>query len=181
VKGFDEAFDERRYGFAGIVDALRFGQREGLFRLERDRQGVVRVHPGAQYLKLTKTGDGNSPVQASEPDDVSPDTVAHVEAPVSQPADERGEAPEAPAPAAETLPFDAAPVSDAPLAPRPDVPADVIASGEAPADEPAAGAPAPRGRKQTRARKSVAGKKPAAAPAPAGAKKKTARPRARKA
>jgi len=54
MKTFDESFDERRYGFAGILDALRFGQREGLFRLDRDRRGGVRVHPGAQYLMLTQ-------------------------------------------------------------------------------------------------------------------------------
>ena len=58
MKTFDESFDERRYGFAGILDALRFGQREGLFRLDRDRQGGVRVHPGAQYLQLTQSAEG---------------------------------------------------------------------------------------------------------------------------
>ncbi len=57
IKTFDESFDERRYGFSGILDALRFGQREGLFRLERDRRGGVRVHPGPQYLKLTQSAE----------------------------------------------------------------------------------------------------------------------------
>jgi uncharacterized LabA/DUF88 family protein len=42
----DESFDERRFGFSGIVEALRFCQREGVFRLDRDRQGVLRVYPG---------------------------------------------------------------------------------------------------------------------------------------
>lgn len=46
LKAADESFDERRYGFNGIIDALRYGQREGLFRLDRDRQGVIRVYPG---------------------------------------------------------------------------------------------------------------------------------------
>ena len=46
LRAGDEGFDERRYGFAGLVEALRFGQREGLFRLDRDRQGVLRVYPG---------------------------------------------------------------------------------------------------------------------------------------
>jgi uncharacterized LabA/DUF88 family protein len=44
----DESFDERRGGFSGLVEALRYCQREGLFRLDRDRQGVLRVYPGAQ-------------------------------------------------------------------------------------------------------------------------------------
>jgi uncharacterized LabA/DUF88 family protein len=42
----DETFDERRYGFRGIVDAVRMAQREGLFRVERDRRGILRVFPG---------------------------------------------------------------------------------------------------------------------------------------
>lgn len=46
LKNADEGFDERRYGFNGILDALRFCQREGLFRLDRDRQGVIRIYPG---------------------------------------------------------------------------------------------------------------------------------------
>ena len=69
IKTVDESFDERRYGFAGILDALRFGQREGLFRLERDRRGGVRVHPGPQYLKLRQPGEG-------APADEIPDAVA---------------------------------------------------------------------------------------------------------
>lgn len=46
IRAANEGFDERRYGFNGIVDALRFSQREGLFRLDRDRQGVIRIYPG---------------------------------------------------------------------------------------------------------------------------------------
>jgi hypothetical protein len=46
LRAGDETFDERRYGFNGLVEALRYGQKEGLFRLDRDRQGVLRVYPG---------------------------------------------------------------------------------------------------------------------------------------
>jgi len=46
IRAANEGFDERRYGFNGIVDALRYAQREGLFRLDRDRQGVIRIYPG---------------------------------------------------------------------------------------------------------------------------------------
>ena len=41
----DEGFDERRLGFGTIVELLRACQREGVFRLDRDRQGVLRVRP----------------------------------------------------------------------------------------------------------------------------------------
>jgi uncharacterized LabA/DUF88 family protein len=36
-------FDERAYGFASLVDLLRAAHKEGAFRVERDRQGVIRV------------------------------------------------------------------------------------------------------------------------------------------
>jgi uncharacterized LabA/DUF88 family protein len=47
IKQVEDPFDERKYGFMGIIDALKYCQREGLFRLDRDRMGVVRVYPGA--------------------------------------------------------------------------------------------------------------------------------------
>ena len=40
-------FDERRYGFASVVDLLRAAGKEGVLRVERDRQGAIRVFPGA--------------------------------------------------------------------------------------------------------------------------------------
>ena len=46
LRAADSTFDERRYGFGGILDLLRASQRDGLLRLERDRQGVLRVFAG---------------------------------------------------------------------------------------------------------------------------------------
>jgi uncharacterized LabA/DUF88 family protein len=40
-------FDERAYGFANLVDLLRAAQKENLVRVDRDRQGVVRVFQGS--------------------------------------------------------------------------------------------------------------------------------------
>jgi uncharacterized LabA/DUF88 family protein len=39
-------FDERRYGFGGLMDLLRACQKEGLVRVERDRRGGLRVFQG---------------------------------------------------------------------------------------------------------------------------------------
>jgi hypothetical protein len=47
IRGVDSAFDERKWGFATVMEFLRVCQREGLFRLERDRRGQIRVFPGA--------------------------------------------------------------------------------------------------------------------------------------
>ena len=46
VRGIDPGFDERKWGFTTIMEFLRLVQREGLFRLERDRRGQIRVFPG---------------------------------------------------------------------------------------------------------------------------------------
>ncbi|MFL6281174.1 MAG: NYN domain-containing protein [Vicinamibacterales bacterium] len=46
LRNVDMSFDERKYGFASLVDLLRACQRDGLFRIERDRQGVMRLFPG---------------------------------------------------------------------------------------------------------------------------------------
>ena len=47
LRGAIEGFDERKYGFASVVDLLRAAGKEGVLRIERDRQGAVRVFPGA--------------------------------------------------------------------------------------------------------------------------------------
>src|SRR6185503_90781 len=46
LRGVDPAFDERKFGFASLNDLLRGCQKDGLFRMERDRQGVVRFFQG---------------------------------------------------------------------------------------------------------------------------------------
>jgi uncharacterized LabA/DUF88 family protein len=43
-------FDERRYGFGGLMDLLKGCQREGFVRIERDRRGGLRVFQGPQLL-----------------------------------------------------------------------------------------------------------------------------------
>ena len=43
----DGGFDERRYGFGGLMDLLKACQREGFVRIERDRRGGLRVFQGS--------------------------------------------------------------------------------------------------------------------------------------
>ncbi len=69
IRNANESFDERRHGFNGIVDALRYSQREGLFRLDRDRQGVIRIYPGPL---LAEPGDGAEPDQQPGQDGADP-------------------------------------------------------------------------------------------------------------
>jgi hypothetical protein len=59
LRGVDPTFDERKFGFASLNDLLRGCQKEGLFRMERDRQGVVRFFQG-NVLKGPDVGRAGS-------------------------------------------------------------------------------------------------------------------------
>ena len=99
LRAGDEGFDERKYGFAGLVEALRFGQREGLFRLDRDRQGVLRVYPG----QLLQRADGGSLMPGVDVAPAHREPVAgHTPAPsaAEEPMDDAAEPIEETAPAA---------------------------------------------------------------------------------
>jgi hypothetical protein len=69
MRGVDPQFDERKYGFGTLQDLLRACQRDGLFRIERDRQGVIRLFPGNIMQPATGADD-------PEDDDLQPETQA---------------------------------------------------------------------------------------------------------
>jgi NYN domain/OST-HTH/LOTUS domain len=85
LRANDESFDERKLGVATIMDFLRGCQREGVFRLERDRRGILRIFPGPNLEKsisavemVSQPEDGEtseSPVQSLE----VPETGLHPE------------------------------------------------------------------------------------------------------
>jgi len=60
-------FDERSYGFGNLVDLLRAAQKEGAVRVERDRQGVIRVFQGAPAAAAPAPA---APVEPSSVSDV---------------------------------------------------------------------------------------------------------------
>ena len=86
LRGVDPAFDERKFGFASLVDLIRACQREGLFRIERDRQGVLRIFPGNVMHPVTEpvTIEGDEDTRSSqvqvEPD--APEASEEAAAPV---------------------------------------------------------------------------------------------------
>ncbi len=49
------SFDERRYGFGGLLDLMKACQREGLIRIERDRRGGLRVFQGPAFSRSAAT------------------------------------------------------------------------------------------------------------------------------
>jgi uncharacterized LabA/DUF88 family protein len=54
IKNASPTFDEHRYGFHSFLEAVRHAQRAGLLRLERNRQGILRVFPGTQMSQLQR-------------------------------------------------------------------------------------------------------------------------------
>ena len=73
-----EGFDERKYGFSSVVDLLRAASKENVLRIERDRQGAVRVFPGLNLMDRPR----QSPMDGL-PDDVEADAEPGNEAPIT--------------------------------------------------------------------------------------------------
>jgi uncharacterized LabA/DUF88 family protein len=99
LRNVDGSFDERKFGFASLVDLMRACQRDGLFRIERDRQGVMRLFPGnvMQPVEVDDDNRGNvdepapiaaqpaewspAPESSAETDVVDGDVVQELNAP----------------------------------------------------------------------------------------------------
>jgi hypothetical protein len=63
LRAAEGGFDERRYGFMGLIDLLRAGQREGLVRLERDRRGGLHVFKGPALQQTGASSPAIDPYQ----------------------------------------------------------------------------------------------------------------------
>jgi uncharacterized protein (TIGR00288 family) len=145
-----QGFDERKYGFASVLDLLRAAGKEGVLRLERDRQGAVRVFPGPNLA--AKAGRVPSPLEGLPMDVEELEPQADVEVSAE--------------PLAEAVEVVPEPVADAPIV-------DVEPIGGEEERQPAAGETAAR--KGGRKRKTAASR--ASRPAKAA---KSAKPRPRK-
>jgi hypothetical protein len=82
MRNVDPTFDERKYGFGTLQDLLRACQRDGLFRIERDRQGVIRLFPGNIMQPSTGADDPDDDQRTDDQETESQRDV--VEAPVAE-------------------------------------------------------------------------------------------------
>src|SRR3989442_13846116 len=57
IRAADAGFDERRFGFGGLMDLLRACQKEALIRMERDRRGGLRVFPGQALQRASASSE----------------------------------------------------------------------------------------------------------------------------
>jgi uncharacterized protein (TIGR00288 family) len=143
LKARIEGFDERKYGFASVVDVLRAAAKDGVLKLERDRHGAFRVFAGP---KLTAP---QPRVEVEEPLDVAGEVVAEEPPMIAvEPIEEPPIVDVQPVEMAEMRPTESEPEPGPPL--------------KKTARKRKTAAPKPRAAKGTRARKSARTKSEAA-------------------
>jgi len=112
LKARIEGFDERKYGFASVVDVLRAAAKDGVLKLERDRHGAFRVFAGPKL-----TAPPQPRVEVEEPPlDVAGEVVS--EEPPTTAAESIEEAPIVdvqPVEASDTLPIETEPEPAGPV------------------------------------------------------------------
>jgi uncharacterized LabA/DUF88 family protein len=84
LRGVDPTFDERKFGFETLNDLMRACQRDGLLRVERDRQGGMRIFPGTLNQDADRAGLPRTDADLAEP-------VDRAEPIVDQPVDTMGQ------------------------------------------------------------------------------------------
>ena len=79
LRAVDATFDERKYGFETLGDLMRACQRDGVLRIERDRQGGMRIFPGT----LTPVAGDAAPMQddPESQDNEAQDNIGNVAEP----------------------------------------------------------------------------------------------------
>ena len=108
VKNAAPTYDERRYGFANFLEAVRAAGRAGLFRLERNRQGILRIFAGNQFPRpvpvpvfdienelaaMAQVVEAAPVVEEAPPIAEESSPVMLEEVPVEEPAEEQRPAP----------------------------------------------------------------------------------------
>lgn len=138
LRSANPSFDERAFGISNIHDLARMAQREGLLRVERNRQGILRIFPGEQF---PQAGQPQPPAEIEEP----------VEA--------------APAAGAETAAAEIPPIPESPVETPAEVPVDDVTDAVPAAEPEAGGEEKPKRRKAAAAssrRRKTTAKKPRA-------------------
>jgi uncharacterized LabA/DUF88 family protein len=99
LRSMQPPFDERQHGFSSIYDLVRHAQREGLLRVERNRQGILRIFPGERF-----------PAADDAKQEVTPESVGAIPSgsvPAAPGKTELAPVPETALPVAAGIPFEA--------------------------------------------------------------------------
>lgn len=92
----EQSFDERQYGFASFHDLVRQAHREGLLRVERNRQGIMRIYPGDQFPQPDSDGKRGEALSEEAQIEVGEEIITpptKEEAPVEMTAEVAAESP----------------------------------------------------------------------------------------
>jgi uncharacterized LabA/DUF88 family protein len=96
IRSLQPPYDERQYGFSSIYELVRQAQKEGMLRVERNRQGVLRIFPTErfpqavqpQFIQETAAAEPIEPETETmpvEPEALLPETYLQQELPVPEP------------------------------------------------------------------------------------------------
>jgi uncharacterized LabA/DUF88 family protein len=92
LRSLQPPFDERQYGFPSTYDLVRQAQKEGLLRVERNRQGVLRIFPAERFPQavqpqsapepaVTETAEPGIEIMPAETEVTVPETALQQEIP----------------------------------------------------------------------------------------------------
>ena len=70
LRSLQPPFDERQYGLASTYDLVRQASRDGLLRIERNRQGILRIFPSERFPRIPQEQpvEGLVPAETAEPE-----------------------------------------------------------------------------------------------------------------
>jgi uncharacterized LabA/DUF88 family protein len=68
LRSLQPPFDERPYGFSSTYELARQAQRDGLLRVERNRQGILRIYPGERFPRALPGQPTEETIGMVEPD-----------------------------------------------------------------------------------------------------------------
>jgi uncharacterized LabA/DUF88 family protein len=70
LRSLQPPFDERPYGLSSTYDLVRQAHRDGLLRVERNRQGILRIFPGERFPRVAQEQpiEEPPPVETAEPE-----------------------------------------------------------------------------------------------------------------
>jgi len=152
LRSLQPQFDERQYGLASTYDLVRQLSRDGLLRVERNRQGILRIFPADRFPKThqeipieeplpVEAIEESIPVEAAESEYAAP--LPELQTPDTEPEPELQ--PEPPAIVTEVLPEP----------PEPDLPAEATVQ---PAEEVSVEEkPTPKSKSRPRKKAAAAG------------------------
>jgi len=95
--------DERQLGFSSTYDLVRQAHKDGLLRIERNRQGILRIYPGERYPQMVPEPVLKKPLPADIVLPEPPTATAAQQAPLIEIASDPGARMEIPAAAPEAL------------------------------------------------------------------------------